>query len=102
MTIQELKAHFYKGKMQAYAWPGGYPLFAVTADGAALCSTCVTKERKQIFRDTHEWNQSTRGRGRSSGWEVETVTVNYEDSSLHCDNCSKRIESAYAEDEVPA
>lgn len=42
MTVQELKANFYKGVANAYAWPGGYPLFYVTSDGAALCPKPLT------------------------------------------------------------
>ena len=92
MTIQELKAHFHKGKMQPWAWPGGYPLYAITSDGAALCPSCVTKERAQIFRSTHEKSRD--------GWAIEGIDANWEDASLYCDHCSKRIESAYAEDEA--
>jgi hypothetical protein len=92
MTVQELKQCFYKGRANAYAWPGGYPLCYVMDDGAALCPACVTRERARIFRSVHE-------RARD-GWQVEGVDVNYEDSALYCDHCGTRIESAYAEDEV--
>ena len=37
MTVSELKQHFYKGKANAYAWPGGYPVYFITSDGASLC-----------------------------------------------------------------
>lgn len=100
MTIQQLKAHFHKGKMQPWAWPGGYPLYAVTSDGAALCPTCITKNRAQIFRATHEWHNREHGARVHCGWAIEGIDANWEDASLYCDNCSKRIESAYAEDEA--
>lgn len=32
LTIDDLKAHLEADK---YAWPGGYPLFFITSDGAA-------------------------------------------------------------------
>ena len=32
-----------------YAWPGGYPLFLVTSDGAALCIDCGKKEYRNII-----------------------------------------------------
>jgi hypothetical protein len=71
-----------------YAWPGGYPMFAVTSDGAALCHKCCKSEALQI--------------GRPSGyshdqWRVIGLDVNWEDSSLYCDHCGERIESAYAD-----
>jgi hypothetical protein len=92
MTVSELKQHFYKGKANAYAWPGGYPVYFITSDGASLCSACVTKERAQIFRSTHE--------RAKDGWAIAGVDCNYEDDSLFCEHCSKRIESAYNEPET--
>lgn len=69
-----------------YAWPGGYPLFAITNDGAALCHYCCTTERLSIATTTG-----------TDGWNVISHAVNWEDPDLFCDNCSARIESAYAE-----
>jgi hypothetical protein len=77
---------------QPYAWPGGYPLFAITDDGAAICPACCGSEIHQI-------DQSSRG----DGWRVIASDINWEDADLYCDHCSKRIASAYAEpDETPA
>lgn len=73
-----------------YAWPGGYPMFCITSDGAALCMECARKEYKQIAYARHH--------KQNDGWCVVAVDINYEDASLHCDHCSQRIESAYAED----
>lgn len=89
MTISEVKRWYHKGQANSYAWPGGYPIFYVTTDGAALCPRCMTAERKQIVRSTVENSRD--------GWNVSGQDVNWEDSELYCDNCSKRIESAYAE-----
>lgn len=30
------------GKLPAFAWPGGYAMFYVTAGGDQLCATCAT------------------------------------------------------------
>lgn len=89
MTCSQLRAHFYKGHARPYAWPGGYPLFYLTTDGGTLCPTCTTKERRQIFRSTHEQARD--------GWTIAAVDVNWEDPALYCDHCGQRIESAYAE-----
>jgi hypothetical protein len=67
-----------------YAWPGGYPMFAVTKDGAALCHKCTATERESIGTTTG-----------SDGWTVAELAINWEDPNLFCDHCSSRIESAY-------
>jgi hypothetical protein len=69
-----------------YAWPGGYPLFAITHDGAALCHHCCKTERDSIGTTTG-----------SDGWGVVAIEAYWEDPDLYCDHCSARIESAYAE-----
>ena len=71
-----------------YAWPGGYPRFAVTEDGAALCCKCLHTEREAILESD----------GRD-GFEVVDGPVNWEDSELTCDGCGDKIESAYGDDE---
>jgi hypothetical protein len=71
---------------QPYAWPGGYPLFAVTSDGGCLCSKCCKTEAKQIG--------STCG---NDGWQIVAIDVNWEDENLPCDHCGELIESAYGE-----
>lgn len=75
-----------------HAWPGGYPVFAVTSDGGALCPKCVRSEFREIA-------EACRKR-LSNGWRIEASAINWEDPELFCDHCNKRIESAYAEDEV--
>lgn len=67
------------GKLPAYAWPGGYPLFYLDTDNNTLCPACANK---------HDM---------SSG--IVDYDANWEDPSLYCDDCGKRIESAYAEDD---
>ncbi len=89
MTLSEVKRCYSKGKAIAYAWPGGYPVYYVTTDGGALCPKCMTAERAQIVRSTVE--------RQHDGWALEGSDINWEDSQLYCDHCSKRIESAYAE-----
>jgi len=69
-----------------YSWPGGYPMFAVTHDGAALCPKCCQTESRSIG--------TTYG---TDGWAITGLAINYEDPDLYCDHCGDRIESAYAE-----
>ena len=71
-----------------YAWPGGYPCFAVTSDGAALCPKCCETEHSQIGKPAGESHDQFR---------IIGIEANWEDPELYCDHCGKRIESAYAE-----
>lgn len=85
MSLAEIKNLLRSG---AYAWPGGYPLFFVTRDGAALCFDCTRAEWRNVVQATFPgW-----ARG---GWRVEACAINWEDTELTCDHCNKRIESAY-------
>lgn len=87
-TTNEFKATLRAG---AVAWPGGYPMFLITSDGAALHFDCARKELRSIL-------DSIKTRARD-GWRVVASEVNWEDSTLYCDHCSKKIESAYGDDD---
>ena len=77
------------GKFPSYAWPGGYPIFYLAADNGVLCAECANTEPcvKNASDEYPDDNQ----------WRIVASDINWEDASLYCDNCSKRIESAYAE-----
>ncbi len=70
-----------KSALDAYAWPGGYPVYAVMADGEALCPHCARE------------NIRTR-----CGWHFATFDVKWEGSDLYCDHCGNPIEAAYTPD----
>ena len=69
-----------KGILTSHAWPGGYPVFYLDTESNVICSDCANK--KEITPD------------------IVAADINYEDDSLYCDECCKRIESAYAEKEL--
>ena len=69
-----------KGNLPAYAWPGGYPLFYMDSENNVLCPECANKN--------DEYDAP-----------IVAHDANYEDASLYCEHCSKRIESAYNEKE---
>lgn len=75
---------------QPYAWPGGYPLYAIMSDGSTLCKTCAKTEYRQIVRSTRAMSDD--------GWRFMCVDINYEDQDLYCEHCGTQIESAYGED----
>lgn len=74
---------------QPYAWPGGYPMFALMNDGEAVCKDCAKSEAKIIIRSTRDDSKD--------GWTCAGVDVNWEDETLTCAHCGKPIESAYGE-----
>ncbi len=86
-TTKELKTQLRQGE---FAWPGGYPLFFITTDGAALSFKAV-RENLRLVMDSIK-------RDLRDGWQVCAVDVNYEDPTLFCDHTGERIPSAYAED----
>ncbi len=66
------------GKLPAYAWPGGYPVFYMDKGNNCLCPKCA--EENDEFSEP-----------------LEAYDVNWEDEMLYCDHCDNQIESAYGE-----
>ena len=83
-TVADLKATIRAGK---YAWPGGYPMFFITSDGAALSFEAVEQEFYQVV-------YSIRNK-IDDGWRVVGCDINYENADLVCDHTGNPIESAY-------
>ena len=64
-----------KGQLPVYAWPGGYPIYYMAAeDSNVWCPACANVADPSV---------------------IAAAGINWEDASLYCDQCSKRIESAY-------
>lgn len=77
-----------EGKLISYAWPGGYPVFYLDNNCCALCPNCANKLEEE-----------NREPDAIVVFTIEACDINYEDPHLYCDQCSQRIESAYAEDD---
>lgn len=86
-TVGDLRRAIRHGK---YAWPGGYPCYFITSDGAALSFEAVKEEIRQVI-----WSI---GHNINDGWRVVAMDVNWEDTELMCEHTGKRIESAYGDD----
>jgi len=80
-----------QGNLAAYAWPGGYPIYYLTADSGVLCPHCANTEKEVREADTNadcpDYDQ----------WRIVESDANYEDDNLFCDNCNGQIASAYGE-----
>ena len=90
-TTKDLKTALKNGQ---WAWPGGYPLYFITSDGAALSFDAVRSEYRQVI--------SAIRHGLDDGWRVVSCEINWEDSDLYCDHTGQPIQSAYGDDEVAA
>lgn len=88
-TVAEFKATLRAGP---YAWPGGYPLFLITSDGATISFEGARKKFRSIVASIRA--------NASDGWRVVGCDINYEDASMYCEVTGNRIESAYAEDDA--
>jgi len=77
---------------EPHAFPGGYPVYVIMADGALLCGNCARAEYRQIVR-------ATKG-GFRDGWKALGAQVYWEGPAIQCAHCSKPLESAYGDPEI--
>lgn len=71
------------GKLPTYAWPGGYPIYYLAADGGLLCPDCANcGEALSDYPDDDQWRIVAGG-------------IHWEGGPIVCDNCNVEIESAY-------
>ena len=74
---------FYRlldGTLAAYSEYGMYPVFYIDSDANILCAHCADKiDVSDIV-------------------SLVSCKANWENTELDCDDCGKRIESAYGED----
>lgn len=73
-----------------YAWPGGYPIVVVMADGECLCCKCARTEYRAIAR-------ATRDPYGNRDWRALGTELHMEGAPIICAHCSAEIESAYGE-----
>ncbi len=87
-------ADFRRDIRQPYAWPGGYPRFFLTNDGAALSFAAAKERRRDILESIRD--------DLRDGWRVVACPVNEENSGLTCDHTGAAIPSAYGDDDDDA
>jgi hypothetical protein len=78
-------------RLGPYAWPGGYPLYWLMADGEA-CAFDVAKTERRLMLEAIAHPEYL-----DHQWLPIALEINYEDSELVCAHTGKKIESAYAE-----
>jgi hypothetical protein len=78
----------YARRVARYTSIGSYPLFYLDDKDNVLCPFCAAEEEANA-KDPEHW-----ARG------IAACGINWEDPQLYCDECSRRIESAYADEGV--
>jgi hypothetical protein len=84
----ELKATLRAG---GFAWPGGYPMYFVMADGEAISFKTARANLRELLA-------AIANPSPHDSWRVYGCEINYEDGDLYDAHTNERIESAYAED----
>ena len=80
-TVADFKSTLRAG---AYAWPGGYALYFITSDGAALSFDAARREFRNII-------DSIRSRA-NDGWRVVGCASTAEDDEpVYCDHTGREI-----------
>jgi hypothetical protein len=74
---------------EPYAWPGGYPVYIIMADGGPLSVKAAREHWRSIAHSTIN--------GYGDGWAAYAAEINWE-SELFCAHSGERIESAYGEE----
>ena len=85
-----LKMEVNRKPLDAFAWPGGYPLYYFTSDSSTLCPKCMNNEIESADIEIKEPSFHDQFRPTA-------CCVNWEDDNLHCDHCYQQIESAYGD-----
>ena len=75
-----------------YAWPSGYPVYIVMADGELFCRECARSEYKLIADSTRT--------DRKDGWTASGTMILWEGTDNYCAHCNRELESAYGEPEA--
>jgi len=74
-----------EGKLPKFTSMGCYPILYLTGRSDVLCPDCANEYEA----------------GSDDPEAPQVFDINWEDPDLYCDECSQRIESAYAEDKAP-
>ena len=84
------------GKLPAYAWPGGYPIVYIVADGGTLCPACANGENGSQAADAIDPQCPD-----DKQWRVIGFSIHYEGPPEICDHCGTEVESAYGDPDSP-
>lgn len=90
MNVKELKQVI----REQFAWPGGYRLWLLMADGECICPKCARMEWRQVLRAT----KAPLSDRPDKQWRVENAFVNWEGPAIQCAHCNEEHSSEYGEE----
>jgi len=67
------------GRLESYAWPGGYPIYYLDGESSVLCPGCAQHSLEDSIPH----------------FQPQAFGVLYEAESLLCDQCSKEINDRF-------
>jgi len=70
------------------AWPGGYPMVLIMADGEVIDAQSARENYRQILL-------ATRNPGTNRQWEAIGADIHWEGEPMECAHSGRMIESAY-------
>ncbi len=71
------------GNLPEHAWPGGYQIYYLVADGGVLCPKC---SNSADCKHADQWDDQ---------WRIVYYDINYENKELYCENCHSLIPPSY-------
>jgi hypothetical protein len=83
-TGMQLRATLRAGE---HTFPGCYPMYFITSDGAALSFDTVRQNLRSVLDSVRH--------GSRDGWRVVACDVNYEDGDLYDEHTGEKIPAAY-------
>ena len=90
-----LKMEVSRKSLDAFAWPGGYPIVYVFADGGCICPSCANENIREIDEAMRSPNGNKPHSSGCGGWALAGFDVNYEEPDMVCDHCGKFVDPAY-------
>lgn len=88
-----LRMEVSRKPLDSFAWPGGYPIYYLMADGGVLCPDCINREI--LIVDGERKDVENGERHPDKQWHCVGYDVNFEDVNCKCDHCYKFIDPAY-------
>lgn len=86
-SIADVKAALRIGE---YAWPGGYQMYFICADGEALSYKAARENFYEVLCGF---------KYKDPDWRIVASDINYEDKHLYCSHTGEKIPAAYVSDD---
>jgi hypothetical protein len=83
------------GTLPAHAWPGGYPIAYLAADGGTICPDCANGRNGSLAYEARL--DPERAQSLDHDWMLVDQYIHWEGPPEYCVHCGACIESAYGD-----